>query len=67
MCSDYIDDPEVDLKTGGNEYNLLNITYLNLFMYYKYYSLFDVMCSIIKFLVFYISLQVVVNMIFVHF
>jgi len=67
VCSDYFDDPEVDLKTGGNEYNLLNITYLNLFMYYKYYLLFDVMCSIIKFLVFYISLQVVVNMIFVHF
>jgi len=55
------------LKIGGNEYNLLNTAYLKIFMYYKYYSLFDVMCLNIKFLVFYIHLQVVVNMIFVHF
>jgi hypothetical protein len=38
-----------------------------LFAYFKFYSLVYGMCLIVEFLAYYISLQVVVNMIFVHF
>ena len=51
----------------GNEYNLFYISYFNIFIYYKFYSLLNELCLVIKFLVYYNSLQVVVNMIFVHF
>ena len=40
---------------------------INLLNQFKFYSLFEVLELIIKFLAFYISLYAVVNMIFVHF
>ena len=57
----------VDFEMGKNELNLVFIIFLNLLNIFKFYSSFEVLELIIKFLVFYIHLHVVVNMIFVQF
>jgi hypothetical protein len=57
----------VDFKTDKNELNLFFILLINLLNEFKFYSSFEVLELIIKFLAFYIPLYVVVNMIFVHF
>jgi len=57
----------VNFKTEKNEFNLFFMLLINLLNQFKFYSLFEVLELIIKFLAFYISLHAVVNMIFVHF
>jgi len=57
----------VDFKTDMDEFNLFFMLFINLLNKFKFCPLFEVLELIIKFLAFYISLYVVVNMIFVHF